>query len=69
MLCPEARKLFCLNADDGALLGRVDGLEQNPTDVAFSPDGGCVVVSHSSTTGGVSVVDLKSKGSRIVFTF
>jgi serine/threonine protein kinase/Tol biopolymer transport system component len=60
VICPEGRKLFLLNPDDGAIKAQVDGLREGAAGAELAPDGRRLFVWHGGAAGGVAVVDISS---------
>ena len=66
-LCPDTRKLFCLDAVDGVVLARIGDLRERVVDAEFSGDLRRLFVASAGPEGGVAVIDLDSLLTRIVF--
>ena len=66
-LSPESRKLFLLDAADGTMLARVDGLREGAAGIEISPDNRQLFVWHSLLGRGVAVVDIGKLRGGIVF--
>lgn len=66
-LAPANRTLFCLDPDDGAVLGKVTGLRENACDVEFSADHERLYVAHRAPQGRVAVVSIRHLLYTIVF--
>ena len=67
VLCPETRKLFCLNAVDGMKVGGASGLEQAPWDVKFLGDERSVIVSHGGAQDRIAFFSTSRLLDRVVF--
>jgi len=66
-LTPANRTLFCLDPDDGAIIGKVTGLRHNPNDVEFSRDRQRLFVAHRTPRGGIAVAGVRHLLYSIVF--
>ena len=65
--CPTTRTLFCLDAMEGTVLAKVDGLRKEVVDPEFSSDLRFLFVANRGPKAGVGVIDLHSLLTRIVF--
>jgi len=66
-LCPDLRRLLCIDAVDGATLGQIDKLRKGLTDAEFSSDGDTLFVAASGPEGGIGVIDVKSLLTKVAF--
>ncbi len=67
VLSPESRKLFILDATDGTLRGRVDGLRQSAAGIQVLPENRGLLVWHTETGQGVAVIPFLAQKGGLVF--
>ena len=66
-ICPEARRLYCLDPASGIVLGEASGLDEAPREVRFSRDNKFVFVSHGTTEDRFVRFRVRGLVDRIVF--
>ncbi|NLY01111.1 MAG: protein kinase [Rhodopirellula sp.] len=66
-LCPATRRLFCVDAKDGEILGHLEGLRDGLADAEFSADGDRLFVVNRGSEAGIAAIDVRSLLTWIVF--
>jgi len=66
-LCPDTRRLFCLNMADGAVLATLANLRKRMSGLALSADGKRLYACNRDAPGGIAIVDVEDLLSRIAF--
>jgi len=66
-LCPDTRRLFCLNMANGAVLATHANLRKRMGGLAMSGDAKRLFISNRDVAGGIAVVDIEGLLTRIAF--